>query len=85
VTYRPVPKPVDFRFVRARGDRRRFLCWVFGHRWRVVCRDVWRHMALVHAFTRAGEECVCERCGRHEDDRSRECRIAVDGCGEVCG
>ena len=79
MTYRPTPKPVDFRFVRARGDRRRFLCWALGHQWRVVSRDMWRAMVRAHLFTRSGEECICERCGRHEDDRSREARIDLDG------
>ena len=77
--YRPLPKPIDRRFIRARGGWHRFLCAVIGHRWRTLSRDMWRAMCCAHLFSRSGEECLCTRCGRHEDDRSIEARIALDG------
>lgn len=55
----------------------RALCWLIGHRWRVLVVDMQRAAVRGHLHTLAGCAALCHRCGAewndlpgHEDRRA---------------
>lgn len=47
---------------------RRVLCWLRGHKWRVVRTNERKHINLIHLHTMAGMDADCLRCGEQWRD-----------------
>lgn len=46
----------------------RIVCWLRGHRWRVLGGDFARNERLFWIHPYIGLTCICERCGKSWDD-----------------
>jgi len=44
------------------------VCWLIGHRWKVLRTNLTKLAGLVHLSTMAGQDADCERCGERWRD-----------------